>query len=506
MRVVPCVSSNSKLPTFHHLLPLSSTDTCFIGVSDGNVISTLAIDLSSQCHIRTLPVGDEPRRILADRDTGLLVVAGVQWQAQDSSSFPTSSLKVLDPRDGTVHAESRLQKNEVVYALTHWHVHGRKPYCFVCVGTGMYSAAGVPTPDSTKGGRIVIYSLKTLKRRRPGAKASPISSAASSPRLVPQPDTSSSYELKFRWESARNGPVTALAQLGDSYLVVGAGMSCIVLQLDMERGRLIECCEVMLRFPVTSVHVNGYQIAVGSQRESVHLFEFTPGDTRDALEMTSSARFGLQTADARFLSDRLVVGADRSGFLFAMPNGSDNSDEFAVDYKMGFHLGSVCTRVLSGRLVTYLHRSEHIVPWRADTSKRSDVVLASTVTGTLWSVVRITGQAFDLLQLLQEAVLALHYMHPAFPLLAGSRSICRVTRPAHNLKHQNVVDGELSTMFLDTLTEDEQRQVVASSTELRSKALLMCDASPLPDELSQNAAAVRAICTLIQGLNRACIY
>ncbi|KAJ1943098.1 hypothetical protein EC988_006322, partial [Linderina pennispora] len=216
MRMVPCIGSDFKLPNVLHLLPLFAADSCFFGISDNNAISIQTIDFSSQCHIRTLPVGDEPRRILVDRDTGMLVVAAISWQLSDSPPIPTSSLKVIDPHDGTLHAESRLQKNEAVFALSHWHVQGRKSYCFVCVGTGMYSAAGVSAPDPTKGGRIVIYSLKTLKRKRPGAVASPISSAASSPRLQPQPDAS--YDLKFRWESARSGPVTALAPLGDSYL------------------------------------------------------------------------------------------------------------------------------------------------------------------------------------------------------------------------------------------------------------------------------------------------
>ncbi|KAJ1951937.1 hypothetical protein EC988_003828, partial [Linderina pennispora] len=276
--------------------------------------------------------------------------------------------------------------------------------------------------------------------------------------------------------------------------------------LDMERGRLIECCEVVLRFLVTCVHVSGNQIAVGSQRESVHLFEFVSGDGQDTLVMKSSARFGLQTADSRFLSSSMVVGADRNGFVFAMATSADNSDEFAVDYKMGFHLGNACTRVVPGQLVSYLHRPDHIVPWCTDTSRRADAVLASTITGAMWSFVRVSDQAFDLVKLLEEALLSLNCSHPAFPLLGRPGSICRATRPAHNLQQQSVVDGELSTLFLDLLTEDEQQQVVASSLELRTTALAMSDSTSPPDDSSRIAAAASTIRTLIQGLNRACLY
>ncbi|ORX71478.1 hypothetical protein DL89DRAFT_291970 [Linderina pennispora] len=404
MRMVPCIGSDFNLPNVLHLLPLFAADSCFFGISDSNAISIQTIDFSSQCHIRTLPVGDEPRRILVDRDTGMLVVAAMRWQLSDSPPIPTSSLKVIDPRDGTLHAESRLQKNEAVFALSHWHVQGRKSYCFVCVR----HLACTLLP-------VCLHPIPPKARKRPGAVASPISSAASSPRLQPQPDAS--YDLKFRWESARSGPVTALAPLGDSYL----------------------CCEVVLRFLVTCVHVSGNQIAVGSQRESVHLFEFT--------------------ADARFLSPSMVVGADRNGFVFAMATSADNSDEFACRDSWS----ATCTD-----LITLCHGVR-------DASRRADAVLASTITGAMWSFVRVSEQAFDLVKLLEEALLA--------------------TRPAYNLQQQSVVDGELSTLM-----------VVASSLELRTTALAMSDFASPPDDSSRIATAASTIRTLIQGLNRACLY
>ncbi|KAJ2828787.1 hypothetical protein FBU31_002836, partial [Coemansia sp. 'formosensis'] len=224
----------------------------YYAVDDASdAVSLLTIDLAPQCHIDELAVGCEPRRVICDPETSMLVAAGVLPQTPDMP-FPTSSLTVLNPHDGRIHTECKLRPGELVHALEAWHIHGPRSYRYICVGTGMYPSDGRSGGASTraKSGRLIIYNLKVAKRKsQPRTPTSPMSDKVGS-----------GYELKYVWESEREGPVSALAHLGDKYLVVAAGSSCLVLKLDVVQKRLIECCEIPLRFPATSLHVRGNDI------------------------------------------------------------------------------------------------------------------------------------------------------------------------------------------------------------------------------------------------------
>ncbi|KAJ2740889.1 hypothetical protein GGI20_005557 [Coemansia sp. BCRC 34301] len=521
--ITACFGSSHLLDSIRFMVPTvneagDGTNTRWYYAVDNasSAITLLSVDLAAQCHINELAVCCEPRRVICDTETGMLVVAGVLPRSP-STPFPTSCLTVVDPRDARIHSESRLRPGELVHALEAWHIHGPRLYRYICVGTGMYPANADSQSGTTtraKSGRLTIYSIKAVKRKlRPRTPTSPLLDTTA----PIQSGTTPGYELKYVWESEREDPVLALAHLGDKYLVVAVGSSCLVLKLDVVQKRLIECCEIPLRFLATSLHVRERDIVVGSQREGVHVLRFTPASScsYDALHMLHSARYGVCTADACFLSSDLVLGVSDGGYIYAMGIPS-RSSEFALDYIMGTHLGSECTRVKQGSPVRRLRWPEHAQAWSANsTSSDGSCVLVNTVDGALWTLLSISDDAFMLLRQLERAMVSMGPSHAAYPLLTVGGSITRA-RYESKLPEVGTVDGALSTAFVEGLTQAEQAQVVQSSPELQQLALQLLtnnggsSSSSWQTQCPGGAPdgtriAAESIAQLIRGLNSACV-
>ncbi|KAJ2719906.1 hypothetical protein H4S00_003367, partial [Coemansia sp. D1744] len=369
LEITPCTGESNDLESIHCIVPLTtSAVTESTGCEAGRFLATfstggasvLEVEFQARCSICPYPVDSEPRRVVVDPDTGMLLVASVvrPQDATDGVAFSTSCLKVIDPGTGSICAEVRFQPFELVCSLATWHIRGLKSYRYVCVGTTQFSEQTDGQSGLTRqavGGRLVIYNLKP--RRKP--RKTQLSPDAGQNMLVDP-----GFELKYVWESDRNGPVSALSSLGDSYLVVAVSTTILVLKLDIVQRQLIECCECSLRFAATSIDVCGTNIVVGSKREAVNLLRFTPAQsdgTSERLDLVHSARFGANTADARFLASDLVAGVDHNGFLFVVGVPGD-SVEFALDFVLGMHLGIPCSRLQVGRLVRRLDDCAHIVP------------------------------------------------------------------------------------------------------------------------------------------------
>ncbi|KAJ2650337.1 hypothetical protein IWW40_002514 [Coemansia sp. RSA 1250] len=462
----------------------SQTQRFFATYTDGRV-GTLEIDFFAECSISTYSVKAEPKRLVVDQNTGLLLVACKALVSLDPEvSGWTSELKAVDPRTGWIHDKVQFRAMELVCSLATWNIRGPKTYRYLCVGTTQFAEDMRST-----GGRLVIYSIKQTKRK------SRTKRAGSSLELM-------GYELKYVWESDRRGPVSALASLGDSYLVVAVGSSCLVLKLDVVQKRLIECCECRLRFAATSLDVRGYDIVVGSQRESVNVLRFTPSvdpNGCDQLVLMHSARFGGHTVDARFIADDLVAGIDHNGFLYVV-GIPKHSTEFALDYVLGMHLQTECTRMQVGRLIQKPSQPQHALSWSTGHSTSclpdADHLVVSTLSGALWTLLRISEVAYEVLRKLEQTMLKMPVLHPAFPLVPSSEGLVNRAGKGSRIQPAGTIDGTYLTIFASQLTRDEQIEVVSSSPDLTRAALSL-------DPESNSASA--AIARLLYTLNHTCI-
>ncbi|KAJ2662908.1 hypothetical protein IWW48_001616 [Coemansia sp. RSA 1200] len=537
VRISPCFGRSEPLSQIRLLVPIDTgiADTrywrCFAVHRDGNA-SVLWIPFEKQCYLRDFHVGGEPRHLVFDEDTGLIVVAGhILPTSALPNITPTSYLRLLDPCDGgQVHTEIRLRSDEMVQSLVTWHIHGQRRYRYICVGTELCEGQNLNVPlgrsiPKPKRGRLIIYNLKTLKRKnRTKSALSPRQDTTSSSTSLDQITGKGGYELKYVWESEREDPVVALASMGDSYLVVGTRKMCVVLRLDVVQKQLIECCETPLRFPVTGLQVRGYDVVVSSEREAVHILRFVPAqsdDDYDRLILKNSARFGSTTMDACYLSSSIIAGVGYTGCLYGVRKPSPSNTEFGIDPVFGIHLGTECSQIRQGCLVKSVCRPNHVLPWTDDIQldKQDDHAqtnevgqdygaVVTTVSGTMWTLVRISSQAFDLLKELERAMCAFGWGHPARPLLAPGGSVDRARRRT-SIRCSNVIDGTVSTAFVDYLTLAEQLQVVASSDELQRLALTLdIDIVNLDHEadiLPTQEHIVQIICKLIWTINTTCV-
>ncbi|KAJ2083618.1 hypothetical protein H4R24_000676 [Coemansia sp. RSA 988] len=454
LEMTPCIRGVHKSKRgLREVMPLSQGRDGFgrfFAISGSDELEVIDISAEPRCLMREISVGCEPRRVVVDRETGMLLVA--------TSAAPDSVLMLVDPACGQIYASVQMQATETVGALTTWYVEQQRTYRYVCVGT----------TRQTGGGRLVIYTVKATRRR------------------------TGKYELRFVWESERPNGIAALASLGDSYLVIAQGAACVILRLDVEHRQLVECCELPLRFPATSLHVRGFDVVAASERESVHLMRFTPAVNGDCerLELVHTARFGIPTADARFLSDGYIAGIGRHGCLFiaARPVGS----EFAMNAVVAFHIGAECTRLRVGTLVQRLHIPHPVLAW-SDSALPSCLV-ATTVEGAIWTAVRIADCSYALLSSLEHAMLGMPSLHPAQPLFLAADGSANRGFGRSSMQPSNAIDGSLTSLFCNTLTDIERMQVVESSPELCLQALEIAGYEPNTGNI---ADAISFICRLI---------
>ncbi|KAJ2160786.1 hypothetical protein GGF46_001974 [Coemansia sp. RSA 552] len=470
LEITPCVGGPGydMLLPIHHTVPLASESGSFVSGSAsllalaGEGAYVVSIDLEPRCVVRELPMPIEPQLLAHDKDTGLILAVGKPETGGDYT------LQALDPCSGSICASTPLRsRDDLPCALATWCLRGPKTYRFVCVGTAQH------TGRAATAGRLAFYSLKPSRRqsRTPGTPA---------------------YELKYVWESARTAPVTALASLGESYLVMAVGASCVVLRLDVERRRLIECSELKLRFPATSLAVRAFDIVAGSKREALHVLRFTPSPSGDRLELIHATRFGAVTSDACFLAPDLVAGVAHTGLVYVVGIPAA-STEFALDSVLAFHLGVACTCVRAVRLSRRLTVPTCVLPW-ASGSDRVECLVIVSISGAIWTLVRISEDAFCLLDELARAMASMPDLHPARPILLDPQGQATRACGSSTFSPMAVADGMLVSIFADVLTDDERREVAAASPELcRLAALQGADGSP--------GSASTLLCNLVDTLN-----
>ncbi|KAJ2663040.1 hypothetical protein IWW48_001559 [Coemansia sp. RSA 1200] len=454
VRISPCFGRSEPLSQIRLLDPIDTgiADTrywrCFAVHRDGNA-SVLWIPFEKQCYLRDFHVGGEPRHLVFDEDTGLIVVAGrILPTSALPNVTPTSYLRLLDPCDGgQVHTEIRLRSHEILNSLITWHTPGQKRSRYICVGTKLCGGQNLNVPPGRpipkpKEGRLIIYKLTTLKHKNQTKSAlSPRQDTTSSSTSLDQITDKSGYELEYVGESEREDPVEALAFMGDS----SAGSTVKVLRF------------------------------VPAQSD----------DDYDRLILKNNALFGSTNMESCYLSSNTIAGMHSTGYLCGATGPSPSSTEFGFDPVFGIYLGAECSLIQQGCLVKSVRRSKHVLPWTNDIQldKQDDHAqtnemgpdygaVATTDSGTMWTLVRISSQAYILLKELERAMCAFSRGHPARPLLASGGSVDRALGKSEFLC-SNAIDGTVSTAFVDYLTLDEQLQVVASSDELQQLALAL---------------------------------
>ncbi|CAG8609261.1 10589_t:CDS:10 [Cetraspora pellucida] len=189
-----------------------------------NCLNFVQLNNFTKDNIRTIPVRDTPRRLFYDDSNKLIVVACTSCK----DDFPISVLKLIDPVNGDIIHEFKLQDEdypdnlEAVYSITGWQFTiERQEYRWICVGIGVHYA------DE----RHMIGKGSGFK-----------------------------YELWKINQIDVNGVVHAICPLSETYILIGAGKTLNLLRHYVEEKK-----ERLTRLISDSIMLNE-NLAVGADK------------------------------------------------------------------------------------------------------------------------------------------------------------------------------------------------------------------------------------------------
>ncbi|EFJ05968.1 hypothetical protein SELMODRAFT_136264 [Selaginella moellendorffii] len=318
----------------------------------------------------------------------------------------------------------------------------RQAFYFCVSNTGYF-------PSSSRGVLVVLY----LDAPPPPSPHSPMSSPASESSggasIVFQPDD---YCFVPRANVGLPGPVNAVASYLGQYVLACAGnhLFCLgIASMDESPRRWKKLASIKTRFVITSISVRFTTIAVGDCRDGVLLFTYREDSKK--LEPIRCDPMRRLVSDCTLVDVDTAVVVDRHGNFCALSTNEETegngSPEKNLEAHCWFHIGEVCTTVRKVRTSRFLCK---------DTSRECSVscVIATTLLGSVFIFVRITGEEYSLLQALQRR---LSFLPATAPVLGNDHARFRGQGRPAGVKE--VLDGDLLEQFLE-LTSAEQVAVL----------------------------------------------
>ncbi|KAJ3149508.1 hypothetical protein HDU86_006912 [Geranomyces michiganensis] len=423
---------------------------------------------------RTIKLGERhiPRRVLYDRHTRRAIVAVATKGAGSSAHYSDalqvqSEIRVIDVLSGKVFAKEKLEPNEKICALTEWNVKEGKGY--ICVGTWGYTPPDGALDEPL--GRVLVYSLKAYERKEDSDDTRRGSAPKTGRKVV-------MYKLKQLGSISLAGPVHAICPFLNSYLLCAAGDSFVQLKIDAHTRTLVVRTSVATRWPVHSISVAGNRVAVGGQRDSLSLWDYDP-DTKQ-FTFFQSDRYVRTISDCVAASVDSAIATDRAGNLLGF-NAVAGVLETTLRTEFAIHLGEAVLRLHVGTLTSPAARplggaddkddddnnddddeGRRGMAWcwsgiRDDDNddddalgdcrtKRTEVLYGTSISGSLFAVLRIHADAFAALDRLQR-IMAVHPV--TRPILGNARNKHdRFRSQGLNQEWTGCIDGDMVEQFL----------------------------------------------------------
>ncbi|RKP25620.1 mono-functional DNA-alkylating methyl methanesulfonate N-term-domain-containing protein [Syncephalis pseudoplumigaleata] len=207
------------------------------------------------------------------------------------------------------------RRRAIVRRVTTIHTSGSKwtiakgshTYRYICVGTdigGTSSQQQQAQQQQQQQGRLLIYSLK----RAPSTSA----------------NESCRFELKTVWIAELPRPVYRICPIKESYLLVAAGKTLYVYQLNMEQRKLVKVCKEDMRFPITKLATHDHYFTVGCQRASFSLFMLDIAQSRIVfVQSDRQPRMPIECA----MGAHCMVGTDQSGHIVGLMRNPHTLEE-----------------------------------------------------------------------------------------------------------------------------------------------------------------------------------
>ncbi|KAJ7565692.1 hypothetical protein O6H91_02G071600 [Diphasiastrum complanatum] len=476
-----------------HVTPVSSLESpkgiLFVAECSLHLVE---MEHSKRLNVQKLPVKSTPRRVLYHSETKTLLV--MHTETSQEGYNPISNITCVDPLSGTTHSCYKFENGEVAKSMQLWNTGNDQ---VLLVGTALISGRILmPSGEAESAkGRVIVFHLQPKRTDgdnrtfasyiscSAGSSSSYGSSSHCSDQTMSdiQDEDSKhghkfaegeSWDLIFKSSVALPGVVLAVTPYMAQYILASASNSlfCLGFLSDAPK-RLRKLSTIKTRFLITSIASHLTRIAVGDCRDGVLIYTYRE-DLRK-LEQLYCDPMQRLVADCVLVDFDTPIATDRHGNFCALscPSFSEegNSPERNLKICCWYHIGEISMSIRKGSFAYKVPVEESMKICSGTSNILSDTadysVVASTVLGSVFVFIRLTGEEYELLEAVQTR---LAESPLAAPLLGNNHARFRGQGCPVGVK--KALDGDMLGQFLE-LTSAQQEAVLNEQSEDVSDAL-----------------------------------
>ena len=413
------------------------------------------IESVQKLHIRTVPLGEQPRRIVHIEHARCFAVCcardvfppnAARAGASDALSCVTYcqvTVRLIDDQQFDTVDTFELLRDEDIVSCLYAQLEDDPEHYFI-VGTAIVDVM----ESDVNEGRILVFSidndrkLKLVHAKQVGGSCYNLNAFSGGKLVAGLGGTINLY----RWRDAAN-PTNGVADAVGTASAPGEPMAAAGPTSSGVGKELVWECSHSGHIIPLYVETRGDFIVCGDVMKSISLlmYDKTKGKI---VERARDHNANYMTAVA-VLDDDVFLGAENSFNIFTvMKNAEAASDEDRnrLDVVGEFHLGEFVNRFRKGSLVMRLPDSE---------LSNQPTLVFGTINGVIGVIVGLTLQQYQFLEQLQ------HHLRTFVRGVAGLSSLewRKFSNERRNVDSRGFIDGNLIESFVE-LSADVQQQIV----------------------------------------------
>eukprot|EP00898_Chlorokybus_atmophyticus_P002114 jgi/Chlat1/2903/Chrsp2S04662 len=410
--------SSVNLKEVNHMCPFNSSsfpESLAIGME--NQLSIGTIDEIQKLHIRTVPLGEQPRRIAHQESSRSFAVATIKYTPNGTNCDDTETcyIRLIDDQTFETLMAYQLEPFEQACSIITANFTDDSTSYF-CVGT----AYALPDEVEPTKGRILVFTVDDGK-------------------------------LQLAAEKETKGAVYNLNAFNGKLL---AGINSKVqlykwTQREDGTRELINECGLHGHVLALYVQTRGDFIVVGDIMKSISLYIYKPEE--GAIEERARDFNANWMSAVEVLDDDTYIGAENSFNLFTVKKNSDaaTDDERGRLEAVGeFHLGEFVNRFRHGSLVMQLPDSE---------ASNIPTLIFGTVNGVIGVIASLSQEQYNFLSKVEQQMRQVvkgvgGFSHEEWRSFSNERKVAEA---------RNFLDGDLIESLLD-LKRDRMLEVAAA--------------------------------------------
>jgi len=410
--------SNVNLKEVNHMCPFNSAsfpDSLAIGKEGELTIGT--IDDIQKLHIRTVPLGEHPRRIAHQESSHTFAICSAKYSPTGSNGEDMENhfVRLIEDQTFEINSSFALDPYENGCSIITCSFSD-DPNVYYCVGT----AYALPEESEPSKGRILVFHVDEGKLQ-----------------LVAEKEAKGAvYNL-----NAFNGKLLAgINQKIALYKWTSRDESTRELQYESSHHGHILALYVQSR---------GDFIVVGDLMKSISLLIYKPEE--GAIEERARDYNANWMTAIEILDDDTYLGAENSFNLFSVRKNNDaatDEERGRLEVVGEYHLGEFVNRFRHGSLVMRLPDSE---------ASQIPTVIFGTVNGVIGVIASLPQEQFLFLQKLQQSLVKVikgvgGLSHEQWRSFSNERK---------TVDARNFLDGDLIESFLD-LSRNRMEEIATS--------------------------------------------